>query len=272
MKNLFEFLIIALVNLTMTGQELRIEKPALSDTASVAIEMQNLAKAYLQKNQAAGQEIEANDLYRIQILAGDYEASIKTIQSLRKDSDLNQGHPSYMPFELFSKAKMEQLAAAKGFNEAYQSVFKTYLANCNDEQAYSAHIVFTTYDAVAQFTDGFEDEYDKVKGSSIGADQALALLKSYFLYEVYSLTEPIVFNEIDLDEHKRYILKEEVIISPRDGAELTVITVRKRDAAPMPAILLFTIYANMSNTKHAMLAASKGYAGGCCNLQRQAIK
>ena len=223
MKNLFEFLIIALVNLTMTGQELRIEKPALSDTASVAIEMQNLAKAYLQKNQAAGQEIEANDLYRIQILAGNYKASIKTIQSLRENSDLNQGHPSYMPYELFSKAKMAQLASDAGFNEAYQSVFKAYLANCNDEQAYTANIVFTTYDAVAQFTKNFETHYNTISDTSMNLDQARDLLKSYFLYDVYTLTEPIVNEEIKRDENKRYIIKEEVIISARDGAELTVI-------------------------------------------------
>ena len=46
MKNLFEFLIIALVNLTMTGQELKFEKPALTDPLAVALEMQNLAIDY----------------------------------------------------------------------------------------------------------------------------------------------------------------------------------------------------------------------------------
>ena len=261
MKKLFELLIIALINLTMSGQELRIEKPALTDTASVAIEMQNLAKAYLQQSQTGGLEIEANDRYMIEILAGNYKASIKTIQSLRENSDLNQGHASYMPYELFSKAKMAQLASDAGFNEAYQSVFKAYLANCNDQQAYTANIVFTTYDAVAQFTKNFETHYNTISDTSMNLDQARDLLKSYFLYDVYTLTEPIVNEEIKRDENKRYIIKEEVIISARDGAELTVITVRKRSAAPMPAILLFTIYADGSNTKHAMLAASKGYAG-----------
>ena len=265
MKQLFELLIIAVINLPMSGQELKIEKPALTDTAAVALEMQNLATDFLQLSQTDSLNIEANDLYMIDILAGNYEASIKTIQSLRENSLLNQGHPSYMPYELFSKAKMAQLASDEGFNEAYQSVFKAYLGHCNDEQAYTANIVFTTYDAVAQFTKNFETHYNTISDTSMNLDQARELLKSYFLYDVYTLTEPIVNEEIKRDENKRYFIKEEVIISARDGAELTVITARKRNSDPMPAILDFTIYAEESNTKQAILAASKGYAGVVAN-------
>ncbi|MDN3642942.1 CocE/NonD family hydrolase [Lutimonas halocynthiae] len=261
MKKLFELLIIALINLTAVGQELKIEKAALTDTVVVALEMQDLASDYLQRSQTGDQEIEAFNRYMIEILAGDYEASIKTIQSLREDSDLNHGHPGYMPYELFSKAKITQLESAVTFNEAYRSVFKAYLENCNDEQAYSATIVFTTYDAVAQFTNAFEAEYGKITGSSIGADQALTLLKSYFLYHVNIQTEPLVFEVIEQDENNRYVINEQLIVSPRDGAELTVITARKRDTGPLPAVVLFTMYAESSNKRHALLAASKGYAG-----------
>ncbi len=261
MKKLMSLLFLVLINLSVTGQELAFHKVALSDSTALNISLQDLAKAYLQQSKTEDLEIEANDRYKVEILAGDYEASIKTIALLRENSELNHGHQRYIPFELFSKTKMTQLTSSAGFQEAYQSVFKGYLANCNDEQAYSANIVFTTYDAVAQFTNDFEAEYNKITVNSIDTDQALALLKSYFLYDIYRLTEPIVFKEIEHDEHKRYILKEELIISPRDGAELTVITARKRNTAPLPAVLVFTIYADGSNTKHAMLAASKGYVG-----------
>ncbi len=261
MKKLIIILFLAFIHLPVTGQELTYKKAALSDSASLAVSMQNLAKDYLRHSKIEGLKIEANDRYMIEILAGDYEASIQTIQSLRKNSAMNHGHPAYIPFELFSKAKIWQLASGDGFSEAYESVFKAYLANCNDEQAYSATIVFTTYDAVAQFTNGFETNYKKISGASLHFDEALALLKSYFLYHVFTLTEPIVYKEIERDENRRYIIKEEVIISAIDGAELTVITALKRDAAPMPAILVFTIYADASNVNDALLAASKGYAG-----------
>jgi putative CocE/NonD family hydrolase len=261
MKKLAAILFLVFINLPILAQELKFEKADLSDSSSLAISMQNLAKDYLHQSKTGGMKIEANDLYMIEILAGNYEASIKTIQSLRKNSEMNYGHSSYIQVELFSKAKIKQLASGDTFSDAYKSVFKAYIANCNDEQAYSANIVFTTYDAVAQFNNGFETNYKNISAPSLSFDKALVLLKSYFLYHVYTLTESLVFKEIELDENKRYIIKEEVIVSARDGAELSVITARKRDAEPMPAVLVFTIYADASNTNYALLAASKGYVG-----------
>ena len=265
MKQLFEIVIIALINLTMVGQELHIEKPALTDNLAVSQEMETLAKVYLQQSQTRGEEIEANDRYLIEIVAGEYQASLKTIESLRENAALNHGHPRYMPYELFSKAKIAQLESTITFNEAYQSVFTRYITNCNDGQAYSANIVFTTYDGVAQFTKSFETHYNSISKNSIKPDEARALLKSYFFYHVYTLTEPLVFEAIEEDENNRYIIDKELIVSAEDGAELSVITARKRNASSMPAILLFTIYAEESNKKQAILAASKGYAGVVAN-------
>jgi len=261
MKKLLAFLFLVIVNLSVTGQNLKFEKVALSDSASLAISIQNLAKDYLQQRKTGVLKIEANDRYMIEILAGDYKASIQTIESLRKNSELNNRHPGYISYELYSKAKMMQSASVLDFNNAYQSVFKAYIANCNDEQAYSANIVFTTYDAVAQFTNWFKNSYLEVSEPNITFEQALNLLKSYFLYSVYTESEPIVFKEIKQDEHRRYVIKEEVIVSPEDGTELSVITARKRNSEPLPAVLIFTIYADNSNTKQALLAASKGYVG-----------
>ncbi|MGI9530980.1 CocE/NonD family hydrolase [Lutimonas sp.] len=265
MKQLFELLIIALINLSMVGQELQIEKAALSDTAALTINIQNLAQDYLQLSQKGGHEIELYDRYMIQILAGDYQAAIETIESLRENSSMNNGHPAYMPYDLFSNAKMAQLVSGRTFEEEYQSGFSIYLKHCNDAQAYSADIVFITYDAVAQYTNSFKTNYNSIPDTSVNLDQAKALLKSYFLYHVYSLTEPIVQKEIKSDENRRYIIKEALIVSPRDGAELSVITARKRNSDPMPAVLDFTIYVEESNEKLAILAASKGYAGVVVN-------
>ncbi len=261
MKKIVGILFLALLHQPLIGQTLNYDKASLSDSASLDLSMQNLAKAYLQHSKIGDQKIEAKDRYMVEILAGDYEASIQTIRSLRKNSELNNGHPGYIPFELFSKAKIKQVSSGAAFSDAYASVFRTYLGGCNDERAYSATIVFTTYDAVAQFTNDFKTNYKSISGTSLPLDQALILLKSFFLYHVFTLTEPIVFKELERDENQRYIIREEVIVSARDGAEISVITARKREVAPMPAVLVFTIYADGSNLRDALLAASKGYAG-----------
>lgn len=254
-------LLLFAINLQVHGQELRFKKVAISDSQSLALAMQQLASDYLLKTEAAALETDSKDRYKIEILSGRYEKSIQTIESLRKNTPLNNGHQSYIPYEIYAKAKIKQYASKIAFEEAYLSVFKAYLAKCSDQQAYSATIVFTTYDSVAQFNRSFEANFHSISTDSIGLNQALTLLKSYFLYQVFSLTEPIIFEELALDKNRRYIVNEELIISPRDGAELTVITVRKRNAEPQPAVLIFTIYSDASNEDLATLAAAKGYVG-----------
>ena len=263
MKKSLIVLFLVLISLKSFGQDIAFKKVALSDSIAVAKQMQELAKDYLKKRKVDNLTIEPNDLFKIEILAGNYEASINGIQSLRENSEnLIKGHQRYIQFELFSKAKLKQLQLGISFNEAYQSIFKAYLIGCSDENAYLAIIYFTTYDAVAQFTDGFNNNYKNAPEQLISAEEAINLLESYFLYHVYTLTEPVVFKEIDQDQNSRYIIKEELIISSIDGAELSVTTARKRNAKPMPAVLEFTIYADvLSNTNDAILAASKGYVG-----------
>lgn len=259
MKALITTLFLVFINLYVVGQKLQFERTAIADTTALAISMQNLARVYLLHSENI--KIDANDRYKIEILAGKYHASVLTIQSIRKKSKLNFGHLPYMPYELFAKAKIKQQKSEITFNKAYQAIFKTYLANCNDQMAFSANVVFTTYDAVAQFTNNFKKNYEHISSSTIGYKQALTLLKAYFLYHTFTATEPIVIKELNLDKHKRYKFEEELIVSPRDSAEISVITVRKRNVEPMPTVLVFTIYADASNTNTATLAASKGYVG-----------
>ncbi|MBU1370982.1 MAG: CocE/NonD family hydrolase [Bacteroidetes bacterium] len=81
------------------------------------------------------------------------------------------------------------------------------------------------------------------------------------MYKVYSATESIVFEKIGEDNNKRYLIDEDILINTEDGAGISAIVVRKKNATPMPAVLYFTIYADPSNLKDAILAASKGYVG-----------
>ncbi len=261
MNKFLTILFLVFINLPTRGQELKVEKVGLSDKVSLEIEMQNLAKNYLKHSQIEDHNIEPNNLYRFEILAGKYEASLMTLSSLSANVENEKKHKPYIQYEIFSKARIEQLKSGIDFKAAYKSAFKDYLISCNDEKAYSVNLIFTTYDALKQFTENFETNYNNISKSSITLDQAKGLLNSYFLYHVYSLTESIAIEEIKLDEKRRYIIEEQLVVSPLDGAEISVITVRKRDAEPLPAVLVFTIYADASNNQNAILAASKGYAG-----------
>lgn len=261
MKKLITILFFGVISLSAKGQTLPFEKVALSDSVAVEVAIKNLAQAYLSYVTSENLSLALGEQFKFEILAGRYTAAIETIETIREGSNQDGNHPAFMQYELFSRAKIKQLGSGQDFGGAYRSVFRNYLKNCEDIKAASVTVSFTTYDAVVQFTGAFTSRYQDAPPSALLLDEAVALLKSYFLYHVYSLTEPIIFEETLRDENHRYLIREELIISPRDGAELSVITVRKRNAAPLPAILIFTIYAEDTNKNQAMIAASKGYVG-----------
>ena len=168
MKQLFELLIIALINLPMVGQELKFERPALKDTAAVALEMEHLATDFLQQSQTGALNGEISDLYMFEILAGEYETSIETMETLNGSIESQKKHQPYIQYELYAKAKIRQASSGIDFKAAFRSEFSAYLKSCNDEKAYAATTIFTTYDAVAQYTQNFETNYKSITETSNG--------------------------------------------------------------------------------------------------------
>lgn len=261
MKNLLLILLLVTANITLKGQSIKFEKAAFSDTVSLSVKMQNLANDYLQQSQVEGLKIGPNNLYLIEILTGRYEQAIKTIQVAREGVSGQRDHADKLPYELYARAKLAQTENHLPFETTYREVLSDYLQNCSDQQLYSVNIVLTTYDRVATFTRQFKENYDQVSPSEITQDEALTLLRSYFFYQVFHLTEPVVFGEIKKEQHRRYFIEQKLIISPIDSAEISVTVVRKKGMEPLPAILTFTIYADSSNINQAIIPASKAYVG-----------
>lgn len=242
------------------GQSIQFNKVTLLDTVSVSKTMQNLAKDYLQLHDNLQQRIEPDDLYFIQIIAGNYVGAIETIQSTRgKITSINQ-HPDKLAYELFAQGTLQQQKQQIDFKTSYRSVLKGYLKKCTDTQLSSVNIPLTTYDGVVQFTNEFKEYYEKISDSGLSYKESLTLLRLYFNYKVFSSTEPIIFTEIKKEQERRYLIEQHVIISPIDSAEISVTTVRKRGTEPLPAILTFTIYAD-STVYQSLVPASKGYVG-----------
>jgi putative CocE/NonD family hydrolase len=261
LKKLIIFLITTLIiSQSLLAQDLTFKKSDLSDTIALADNMQILAKNILLNREESNSEIAIKDLFRIEILANNYQSAITLIQSLRDGED-SDDHPRFITYEIYSKAKIRQRESASAFKYSYASEFSDYLQNCSDKQAYSASINFTTYDQVSQYSNNFKTIYNELDEGILSFDQTLKLLKNYFLYHIYLVTEPIVFKEINTDENRRYLIDVNVLIRTKEGAEISAIVVRKKGTEAMPAVLYFTIYADPSNLQDAIHAASKGYVG-----------
>ncbi len=64
------------------------------------------------------------------------------------------------------------------------------------------------------------------------------------------------------DDDAHYVIEDSVLIKTKDGAHISALVVRKKDASePRATILQFTIYARTTDLKKAKEAADKGYVG-----------
>ncbi len=60
----------------------------------------------------------------------------------------------------------------------------------------------------------------------------------------------------------RYIIQDSLLIHTKDGAQISALTVRKKDfTGKLPALLTFTVYARESDIRKAIESADKGYVG-----------
>jgi len=91
-------------NQTLGAQELQFEKVSLTDSIQLPTNMQNLAKDFLLKSEKYKNEIEKKDLFRIEILAEEYQSSIKTIRSLRKEKKRANEHPQFIQYQTYQTA------------------------------------------------------------------------------------------------------------------------------------------------------------------------
>jgi putative CocE/NonD family hydrolase len=261
MNKPFGLLIALFFGHTLLAQDIQFEKVSLSDSITIGHQMQNLAQELLSNADAGKINIVDKDLFRIEILAEDYNSSLERIESLRDENANPERHPRFISYELYSRAKLNQKNSGANFQEAYTAIFDTYIQSCSYTQAFDAPFTFTTFDRVARYAKQFKDNYEKLKAVPLSNEQCLNLLKDYFIYQVFTQTEPIVFVVLKMDEERRYIVEDDLLITTKDGAEIAAVTARRRTGQPLPTILYYTIYADVSNRTDALLAASKGYVG-----------
>jgi len=103
--------------------------------------------------------------------------------------------------------------------------------------------------------------------TKLTAEQAINILANTQLLLVLNEVIPVCGKIIASENEKRYHIEPEVLITTKEGIELTATIVRKKsDSKPRPAAFQFTIYANEADhIKTAIHAAAHGYVGVVAN-------
>ncbi|APA63255.1 CocE/NonD family hydrolase [Maribacter sp. 1_2014MBL_MicDiv] len=256
MKKTFLIVFLILIHLTSFGQEFNFKKVQASNAKALANQMQALAASYPLK------ELSGLDLIKVQIVSGKYDDAIATIEKEIKDKPKTEQIYINL-YHQYAKAKL-----TPNFPVAFKELYKSYVTKADDFQVLNLDDTLIARDGTDYFISDFERTYENITAETISNETAQNLIHKYFLKKVYESTRDLFFQAIQQDHKRRYIINDSIIVPMKDGAEVSVVVVERKETikAKKPAILIASIYAGTNETG-AMLSASKGYVGVIANTR-----
>ncbi|SDS39978.1 CocE/NonD family hydrolase [Winogradskyella sediminis] len=256
MKKLVLVLFLIAISTTSFAQELPFKKEVPSDSVALENQMQQLASI------CDTQNLSELDLFKFQVIRGDYKDALHTIQ--KKIKETHQEERIYLDlYRHYVEAKL-----SNDFKETFKDAYQNYLIESNDVQVINLDKILILRDGTDYFISNFNDTYKNITAKEISNVTAQDLLKKYFLSTVFSSTRDIFFEEIKQDHKRRYAINDSIVIPMKDGAEVSMVVVQRKgnSTAKKSAILVSSIYAG-TNEASAILSASKGYIGVIANTR-----
>ena len=246
-----------------SAQQLDFSKLAASDDVELSKVMPTLAKQIIANYKEEDRQRYLNNLFRLQLIAGDYATAKDTIKLLRgilRVSDPANANSIYTQYEIFSDAKLRQAAGNTSFEEAFKQSFRNIFGKLSDKDAYIASTSFAS-DLTRLQNDLQKLLEPQKEKNSIALNDAVNLIRNYQPYYVYKNILPLTESLLSEDDNRRYIIQDDVLIKTKEGATLSAFVVRKRGVTTkQPTALVFNIYTELS-LEMARQSAAYGYIG-----------
>jgi putative CocE/NonD family hydrolase len=206
-----------------------------------------------------------SNLFRLQMVAGNYSAATATVLKLRDLASAgraNTSMASLTPDLIISRASEQRVAAGLTMEASTGVAFRELFSGLDDRAANDA--IYWLWGPVQRFralAAGIATKNAATAG--IELKDALDLIRFYQLYMEYQTLIPLTAALIQEDDARRYIVQNDVAIRTHDGATLCAQVMRpKGTSSRMPTALNFTIYAGQNTTLDKLRqSAARGYAG-----------
>lgn len=204
------------------------------------------------------------NLFRLQLVAGQYREAVATIRSLRELRAATGANAAslYVQYESYAEAKARQRADGGSFAKAFEQAFRTIHTGLDDNTALLAQYSFGANLGVMQ--EGLRKALEQRQGKrTIALADAIDLLRKYQVRQAYAAVLPLAGKLTAEDDARRYVMARDVLVRTPDGANVAALVVQSRSAtAPLPTLLQFTIYASDDwSMTDAKRAAANGYVG-----------
>ncbi len=241
--------------------EFGFHAPASADDPTAAETMRDLAVRVVPVYQDSDPDRYLANLSALQMVAKNYTAAEVSRRSLR---DRRRREPSVRPvnreliFDLYARAKALETDNKVPFAEGFTKAYRDIVPRLNDQDAFAATQWLGTSPGVYRYA--LQKAFEQQRAEdSISQTEAVALVWAYLYYDAYRSFGPIVGTLNTEEDHRRYVVDDQVLIKTRDGASIAAVLVRPTSAsAPLPALLEFTIYDSL---RYARECAAHGYVG-----------
>jgi putative CocE/NonD family hydrolase len=257
------FACLCLMAVPCMAQSFNFPGAAAQDPAALARSMPGLAREVIAVYWEDDRRRYLDNLFRLQIVAGQYAEASKTLASLRSlpaNGVAAQAGAAQILYAAVAEARARQ--SQSSFDEAFQRTFRETLGRLDDRT--SALVIRALGVDLSAVQQNLNEALDLLKGKrAIAVADALTLIRAYQDEQTFRSVSPLAAPLIDEDDRRRYIIDKDVLVKTADGATVCAMVVRPRSVTGrLPALLNFTIYADPRTTfDEARRTASNGYAG-----------
>ena len=248
-----------------SAQEFRLPGGPAPDETALEQGMPDLAREVLARYHDDNQDIYLGNRYPLELAAGNFTAAAATMNALlARHPGLASEHPQdrSLATQLYVRARdlqtQKQLSVEDSLVQAFQEVFARY----DDKAAVSAA------EALQRPLNDVQNSLQTLLMRLNGSDQisladALELVRDFVSLQAYRSLAPVIGGLVSEDDQHRYIIQQDVLVKTRDGATLSAIVVRSRNARePQPTALFTTVQTNVgAEILRAKYAAARGYVG-----------
>ncbi|HVF39771.1 MAG TPA: CocE/NonD family hydrolase [Gemmatimonadaceae bacterium] len=249
-----------------SAQTIDLPAGALRTDSALSASMPRLAASVIANYRDPDQERYLDNLFRLQLAAGQYAAASDALIKLRSWRLNRQSPPlpiAGFAFQVYAAAKQAEVAGRIPFDSAFKQSFQKALSETDDRNA--AHAVRWVFGTSAVFLgNDLKATRERHQGAlSLSIVDAIELARKFAAARAYGAMAPLVDPLLDEDDRRRYVIDRDILVRTPDGANICVLVVRPRNAnAPVTALLNFTIYSAPQPTMYeARRTASHGYAG-----------
>ncbi len=280
MKQLL-FVSLILIALHSSAQNFYFSKENYTDSAALGKAMPILAKQLISNNKEKNRLSFFYNQLRYQIVAEEYKASIESLDSC-KEINKSQGDAIKalrFQFETFAVTKELQKTDNRPFDKLYVSCFNKLYAALPEKATLTVDDYF--YEEVPALYKKLKkvlDDCQQKNKDSIDLDDAKKLCLAYSFYHVYKHIKHLAAPLLEQATNSKYIIQDSVLITMKDGGQLTACIVRKKsNPEPLPAVIMYNIYADGFAVLDARDIANEGFVGIIVNtrgkkLSKQAIE